>query len=182
MQRREDHTDKVYGFIRCVEFSHINSNKETIWNCLCVCGKELKIQIYRLKSGNTKSCGCKRNELIQRSKRLEPGEASFNHLVRRIKRRAAQLGYEFNLTDDDIRVYSKQDCHYCGNSPNQKCKTQNYTGIYIYQGIDRIDSNIGYVKNNCVACCKHCNFAKNNLTTEQFLNKVKQIYKRWFNE
>lgn len=31
--------------------------------CVCECGKEIKVKIYSLKSGNTKTCGCSRKEL-----------------------------------------------------------------------------------------------------------------------
>ena len=49
---------------------------------------------------------------------------------------------------------SSISCHYCGTpGPN---------------GIDRIDSAIGYVEDNCVPCCKHCNYVKGNLSMQDF--------------
>ena len=36
-----------------------NGNHVTRWHCRCVCGKELDVDAYALRSGNTKSCGCK---------------------------------------------------------------------------------------------------------------------------
>lgn len=35
-------------------------------------------------------------------------------------------------------------------------------------GIDRVDSSIGYTIQNSVPCCKICNYAKHNLTLEEF--------------
>ena len=35
-----------------------NKNGKTYWRCLCDCGKEVVVESYNLKSGNTKSCGC----------------------------------------------------------------------------------------------------------------------------
>lgn len=43
-------------------------------------------------------------------------------------------------------------------------------------GIDRLDSEKGYVKENCVPCCWDCNRMKQTLTEQQFLKKVEQIY------
>ena len=54
--------------------------------------------------------------------------------------------------------------------------------IYLYSGIDRIDSNLGYLENNVVPCCKFCNFMKLNLTTEDFLNRIAKIYLKNYGE
>ena len=43
-------------------------------------------------------------------------------------------------------------------------------------GIDRIDSNIGYIKENCVSCCWTCNKMKNNFSQKEFLEKINKIY------
>src|SRR6267378_4520400 len=42
-----------------------NSNKNKMWFCRCECGNERLIQYSALSSGDSKSCGCLRRELIQ---------------------------------------------------------------------------------------------------------------------
>lgn len=42
--------------------------------------------------------------------------------------------------------------------------------------IDRVDSSIGYIVSNCVACCSQCNYAKRTAPAEQFLQWVKRVY------
>ena len=42
-------------------------------------------------------------------------------------------------------------------------------------GIDRVNNNIGYILNNCVACCKYCNIAKGVRTITEFLEHVQSI-------
>ena len=37
-----------------------------------------------------------------------------------------------------------------------------------YNGIDRLDSSLGYTKDNIVTCCKICNYAKNKMKFEDF--------------
>lgn len=32
--------------------------KQTMWNCVCTCGKHVKVRSGSLVNGNTKSCGC----------------------------------------------------------------------------------------------------------------------------
>jgi 5-methylcytosine-specific restriction endonuclease McrA len=44
-----------------------NNSKNTLRaKCVCCCGKEIDICIERLKSGNTKSCGCLKRENLER--------------------------------------------------------------------------------------------------------------------
>jgi hypothetical protein len=45
-----------------------------------------------------------------------------------------------------------------------------------YNGIDRIDSNLGYEINNCIPCCGTCNYMKNTMTPKDFLKKIEIIY------
>ncbi|MEW6238393.1 MAG: hypothetical protein AB1656_23665 [Candidatus Omnitrophota bacterium] len=70
------------------------------------------------------------------------------------KRAEKQFKGEEHLTEDEFISISQQNCHYCDKSgPN---------------GIDRFDNIKGYTKENCVPCCKHCNYVKGNLSIEDF--------------
>ena len=44
-------------------------------------------------------------------------------------------------------------------------------------GIDRIDNNIGYTKENSVPCCEICNKAKRDMSYNDFINYLKRIVK-----
>ena len=57
-------------------------------------------------------------------------------------------------------------CSYCG----RLCDPS----IDYYNGIDRIDNNIGYTIDNSVSCCKYCNFAKNDFLLDEFLLWIKR--------
>jgi hypothetical protein len=46
---------------------------------------------------------------------------------------------------------------------------------YIYNGIDRIDSSIGYILSNCRPCCRTCNVAKSDLSETEFWNWLTRI-------
>ena len=45
-----------------------------------------------------------------------------------------------------------------------------------FNGVDRIDSSLGYSVNNCLPCCEKCNKMKLVYETNDFLNHIKQIY------
>lgn len=48
-------------------------------------------------------------------------------------------------------------------------------GQFICNGIDRIDSTIGYLKNNCVSCCSKCNYMKMRLDKKEFIEQCIKI-------
>ena len=43
-------------------------------------------------------------------------------------------------------------------------------------GIDRVDNADGYNKNNCVACCKSCNYMKSRSTRQKFIDLCVRIH------
>ena len=45
-------------------------------------------------------------------------------------------------------------------------------------GIDRIDSNKGYTKDNVISCCEMCNRMKSDYNVKDWLRKVKTIAER----
>lgn len=51
-----------------------------------------------------------------------------------------------------------------------------YCGDNINNGIDRVENDKGYTKENSVSCCRFCNFMKKNWTKEFFIEHVKKIY------
>ncbi len=66
---------------------------------------------------------------------------------------------------------SQQECHYCGSKPANQSKG------FIYNGLDRIDSDLDHSPSNIVPCCKHCNFAKRDLPYDAFLDLIMKIHK-----
>lgn len=57
----------------------------------------------------------------------------------------------FNLTFKQFETFWEALCFYCGI----EIKTV---------GIDRVDNSVGYQMDNCVPCCKDCNYAKCNVS------------------
>jgi 5-methylcytosine-specific restriction endonuclease McrA len=53
--------------------------------------------------------------------------------------------------------------------------------LFIYNGLDRIDSNLGYSVANCVPCCTKCNYAKGNMTLLEFKEWLSKAYNHMFN-
>jgi hypothetical protein len=145
-----------------------NKKGLTLWDCICDCGNECVVRIDLLTSYKTKSCGCLR--------KLSEGECNFNSLNLRYRNQAKERNLPFELNKDQFRKLTKQNCFYCGIEPQQIQNAKGTNGKYIYNGIDRLDNNIGYIENNVVACCGSCNRSKDTLDYEQYKKIIKRTY------
>jgi 5-methylcytosine-specific restriction endonuclease McrA len=144
------------------------------WLCKCDCGNEKVVWSSSLISNITKSCGCLRKEHWERRK-IGYSQSSINRIYRQYKRHAKSRNLKFELTRERFIELTSGSCFYCGDLPNQVCRNENNTGDYVYNGIDRINNNIGYEIDNCVSCCKQCNRAKSDYTLEEFYNWINKI-------
>ncbi len=103
-------------------------------------------------------------------------EASFNELLSHYKYHAKNRNLTWDLTKEEFRFLTKQNCFYCGKIPSHKSrKDKRFNGIYIYNGIDRIDNNKGYIKENVVPCCGICNKAKGSRSYDEFIAWIKRV-------
>lgn len=63
--RRIDITGQEFGRLTVVRFHHAAPNGAH-WLCSCICGKEAIVTASLLRTGNTKSCGCLKREMVSR--------------------------------------------------------------------------------------------------------------------
>lgn len=163
-----------FGMLTIKSLSHKDKGARRYYVCTCDCGEEKIIHGAALTSGNTRSCGCL--GAISAKKRALPGcGAAINQLVLGYKRHAKDRGFDWHLTMDDVVEISSKPCIYCGMPPTNVKKGHDRSADFIYSGIDRVDSKAGYIKNNCVPACKICNFAKSNMTLDEFASWAKRI-------
>jgi hypothetical protein len=174
----KDITGKKFGKLTAIEYiSYSNrSNKKSVyWRCICVCGSEHIVRRDHLIRLETISCGCEHRHTISEDAQLTSAKEAHRH----------------NYADGDIDfahfyMLSKQNCHYCCAPPANKINAflskpnasdfSKQNGYFIYNGLDRIDSNLPHNKSNCVPCCKYCNYLKSDLTLEQFKQLIITIY------
>ena len=130
------------------------------WKCLCKCGKTTYVYSQHLKTGDTKSCGC----LIKEPRQNITGHHPFQWLYRCITNKAPKKNIMVTLTFDEFLEFTKiNKCHYCGCEIEWKRRKTNVQSARY--NLDRKDNNIGYTKENCVVCCKECNYAKGKFFT-----------------
>ena len=96
-------------------------------------------------------------------KRMHSIEINFNHY----KYDSTFHRRQFELSLEQFETIVKSPCEYCGTIQDKG-----------FNGIDRMDQKQGYVIENCVSCCKLCNFMKGALDNITFLQRVQHILKR----
>ena len=75
----------------------------------------------------------------------------------KIRRGTRKHPYPDDFTDDQIFDKMKQGCFYCCNRATT---------------LDRVDSSLGHIQDNCVGACFPCNFSKGNCDVDSFLRKA----------
>lgn len=109
------------------------------------------------------------------------GYSGLNRIYLVYQRSARDKGILFEFSIEEFKNITSQPCHYCGVMPYKHSKTKGISltewGDYIYNGIDQIECNKGYTKENCVPCCEICNFAKSSRTYDEFINWLDRITK-----
>jgi hypothetical protein len=73
--------------------------------------------------------------------------------------------HEFSISKSFFNEKIKESCYLCG-----KKSTDNHKN-----GLDRIDSNKGYIESNIKACCSNCNYIKRNNNYDEMIDKCMKI-------
>ena len=165
-------------FERLTVIRKLGSNKwgKKEWLCKCDCGNEIITITAHLRNGNTKSCGCLQKEIIGNRYRLNPGIAMMHNRLRQYQKRAERQGVKWNLTEEQFKEITQQPCYYCGAKPSNRVGKNYKNGVYICNGIDKINNTEGYTIDNVVPCCKTCNSAKGTLSLQEFKDWITKVY------
>lgn len=112
--------------------------------------------------------------------RKENCNATRNGVVRSYRTYCAKSrNLECALSEDDFDALFSGNCCYCGVPPSNTIKYATSSLAFTYNGIDRVDNNIGYTVENCVSCCTVCNKAKMVMSEQEFAGWVCRVYNHW---
>lgn len=137
------------------------------YECLCACGNS---EVYN-KNPLRRSLLCNKCLAVEIGvkNRLLNNEAAKNRLYGKYKKRIENKKKEFCLTKTQFNTFISEECYYCASPPSIDSEK------IIRNGIDRIDSNIGYLIDNCVSCCETCNRAKSDKSMIEFLQWIEKL-------
>ena len=119
---------------------------------------------------------------IRQRKRTKDNRSIFeNKIYRQVAGRARMNKKKFSLSFEDFLHLIYKNCIYCDKPPSNVKKDETklqYKGYALkYQGIDRKDSSRGYVKDNCVPCCRECNMVKSEIVDFDEMMEVARLLK-----
>jgi hypothetical protein len=172
-----------FNHLTVLSISKHNEDKKyrkRYWQCVCDCGTETIVATAQLTTNKTKSCGCIKaisnaiNSRTSRHKMAKP-DAGYFHIYQSYQSGANKRNKTFDFEFKDFIELLKGNCYYCGVEPSN-VYSKNYYNV-TYNGVDRIDNEKGYIKENSVSCCKMCNISKNNNTEEDFIKWIQKTYK-----
>jgi|SRR5271157_1302720 len=165
-----------FGRLLVVEKSRkSNGHGGVFWRVRCDCGIEKEIASGSLIRGSSKSCGCLQKNVARKGNL--PGESTKRALIQGYKRGAKNRNLTWELTAGEFFTLVNSPCHYCGAPPYLR-KVQ---PDFLANGVDRVDSSLGYLIKNVVPCCKFCQFAKRDMSYSDFLAHLKRAseFKIW---
>jgi len=174
----EDLTGQKFGKLLILEQDK-TKEKYSAWICQCDCGNTTSIRAQSLKSENSKSCGCGHKEAMKKNVK---SDTSLKKLYKQYLNKAQSKQRKFLLSQEYFKELTSTRCYYCNREPLQICKSRSGSIPYLYNGIDRKDNNEGYIIENCVPCCKYCNYAKRHLSLEEFKSWIQLVYNNLFKE
>lgn len=169
------------GFLVECEGPRSKSNQRQ-WVCICRCLRPFLATTAYIRSGRCQSCGCLSFTGNNGNIKQDPQQTTWNVLLNSYKQRAKRDCIEWRLTDSEAASLFSSRCHYCGVMPTNrinafvtkagrylsKNKTRANLGWVAFNGIDRKNSDVGYLVDNCVGCCSVCNYAKGKLSQDDF--------------
>ena len=76
-----DLVGQVFGRLTVDRFFGKNERLNHLWLCKCTCGKEKVVSASQLRSGGTKSCGCRQEEIKHKEKKIDLTGQVFDRLT-----------------------------------------------------------------------------------------------------
>jgi hypothetical protein len=79
---------------------------------------------------------------------------------------AGKAGRAFDLTREGFEAVRSKPCYVCGKTDRQ--------GFH-RNGVDRVDSAVGYTEDNVAACCGECNSMKKAMSIDAFKARTREM-------
>lgn len=175
---RNDYSGQKFGKLTVVSFYGyaMSNNKDSLWNCICECGRTKVIRIRTLKKRKLKACGICTQLIGNKHPEWKGcGELS-KDLYNNYKNSAIKKGLEFTVSIEylwDLFIKQKRQCALTGWEiyfPKSYKDKKNRTA-----SPDRINNNLGYVIGNIQWVHRDINYLKRDHSLEYFIKMCKAV-------
>lgn len=167
-RRPNDISGKVYGNLKVIRPHDESTGKVLLWELEClVCGTRCRAQSSDLRRGRRDYCS------VCRDKKSK--EMPYVCLFGNYRRNAERRNIAWELSFDEFMELIHSDCVYCSRPPSQTLKKKGWRNGAIYNGIDRVDNDLDYTKENSVSCCKFCNLSKSRWSVSEFIGWLNEV-------
>jgi hypothetical protein len=169
IERAKDHKRRNKAKQQYIENVIENSIRECKLCTVCCIERPMEMFIG-VATTETKTCKmCRDGNKTQDMKRdkehrNELARTNIHDKYYRYIKSCGERCLEFRLTFDEFVNIVNNHCFYCG-----------YKNSDFVNGIDRKNSSIGYILDNCVTSCKMCNYMKGSLSVDVFIKRVEHI-------
>jgi hypothetical protein len=180
-----------FGKLTVLELVDRSKSIKTRYICECDCGNIHETSGDSLRGGKSKSCGCLKKSYIPKSYNTNRHEQILIQLYKStVLKRSKDKNWIDCISFGLFKSIVKSRCFYCNSLPNSKIEDRNknnregkISDVFVcVNGVDRIDSSIGYIDTNIVPCCKHCNTAKNTMTNKEFKEWIINVYNHYIKQ
>lgn len=179
-QRINDHFTLIRNFM----YTTPSNKKEWRWECKCDCGEIFTCRENQIPNRyGCINCTHRKNRIDTTQKQAGGLKHTglINRLLKDYKAGAVKRGYEFSLEFGHFVKLLSGNCVYCGAEPELHEYEKQYMQVteepYRHNGIDRVDPSKGYTIDNCVSCCSKCNYAKHEMTFQEYKKWLEKSYK-----
>ncbi|WBF81889.1 hypothetical protein [Staphylococcus virus vB_SurM-PSU6] len=146
---KDDYIGLKYGRLTVISWDGKRGIHHYV-KCKCDCGNTKSIRLYRLKTGETKSCGCIRKELFEENRRGNIKHGKSNSRLHTIYRSMKARCY--SVKNINYSNYGGKGIEICDEWLEDFMNFYNWAHNNGYKDdltIDRIDSNGNYEPGNC---------------------------------
>jgi hypothetical protein len=153
------------------EVKNRNKNGHIKYLCECECGEIKEVFGTHLRENKIVSCGCK-NKVNGVS-----GDMWYKIINSGIKTRIKRSNMDCDITKEYINQLFENQKGRCALSGLEITLPKTWRDRKYTASLDRINSDIGYLKNNIQWVHKHINVMKNIFTQNMFIFMCKEVSK-----